>query len=70
MRWSTERTSEFNEWWETLTDFERQQVISSVEKLEMVGPNAGRPLVDTVKGSRYPNMKATSHPDDPSLLRV
>lgn len=57
MRWSTERTSEFNEWWETLPDGERRRVAISIERLEVFGPNAGRPLVDSVKGSRYLNMK-------------
>jgi len=57
MRWATERTREFNEWWETLTESEKRKVSVSIEELKDVGPNAGRPLVDTVKGSRYLNMK-------------
>jgi hypothetical protein len=57
MRWGTERTDEFNDWWATLTKAEAQKVSVSIEELKDVGPNAGRPLVDTVKGSRYLNMK-------------
>jgi hypothetical protein len=57
MRWSTERTAEFIEWWETLSKPEKRRVVASIEELRMAGPNAGRPLVDTVKGSRYLNMK-------------
>jgi hypothetical protein len=57
MRWRTERTDEFRKWWVRLTELERRQVAASIQKLEKVGPNAGRPLVDTVKGSRHLNMK-------------
>lgn len=57
MDWKTERTSEFEAWWETLTDLEQKGVLSSIEVLEEFGPSAGRPTVDSVKGSRYPNMK-------------
>jgi hypothetical protein len=57
MRWATERTRGFEGWWETLTETEKAKVDASIEELEETGPNAGRPLVDTVKGSRYPNMK-------------
>jgi hypothetical protein len=57
MRWSTERTAEFIKWWETLSKPEKRRVVASIEELRVAGPNAGRPLVDTVKGSRYLNMK-------------
>jgi hypothetical protein len=57
MRWKTERTEEFDDWWEALSGNERRRVAISIERLEALGPNAGRPLVDTVKGSRYLNMK-------------
>jgi hypothetical protein len=32
-------------------------VITAVAKLERGGPTMGRPLVDTIKASRHPNMK-------------
>jgi hypothetical protein len=55
--WTAERTSEFDEWWKGLTDQEQRKVVASVEALQELGPGAGRPLVDTVEGSRHPNMK-------------
>jgi hypothetical protein len=55
--WAAERTSEFDEWWEGLTDQEQRKVVASVEALQELGPSAGRPLADTVEGSRHPNMK-------------
>jgi hypothetical protein len=57
MRWSTERTEEFSEWWETLDRVQMRRVTAAIEELEEAGPTAGRPLVDTVNGSRYLNMK-------------
>jgi hypothetical protein len=55
--WPAERTDEFDEWWEGLADQEQRKVVASVEALEELGPSAGRPLVDTVAGSKHPNMK-------------
>lgn len=57
MSWSAERSDEFDKWWETLTDSEQRKVVASVEVLEEVGPTAGRPLVDSVEGSKHSNMK-------------
>ena len=57
MSWAAERTSEFDEWWEGLTDQEQRKVVASVEALQELGPSAGRPLADTVEGSKHPNMK-------------
>jgi hypothetical protein len=57
MRWKTERTDEFNQWWGTLTKVEQRGVISSLRVLKELGPNAGRPSVDSVEGSKHPNVK-------------
>lgn len=57
MRWGTERTDQFDEWWETLTLAEQDKVGIVLTKLEIVGPGGGRPLVDSVAGSKHPNMK-------------
>jgi hypothetical protein len=57
MSWSAERTTEFDGWWETLTDPEQRKVVASVEALQELGPATGRPLVDSVEGSRHSNMK-------------
>jgi len=57
MRWATERTNEFEEWWASLTELEQNEVTTSIEILEESGPSTGRPTVDSVKGSKHPNMK-------------
>lgn len=57
MGWSAERTEAFDGWWDTLTEPDQRKIVASVEALLVKGPTAGRPLVDSVKHSRYSNMK-------------
>lgn len=44
-------------WLASLDDDSREQVVAAIELLEERGPQLGRPLVDTVIGSRHKNMK-------------
>jgi hypothetical protein len=55
--WEVEYTDEFGEWWETLTKDQQNFLDAAIDKLQIAGPALGRPLADTVSGSRYPNMK-------------
>jgi hypothetical protein len=55
--WEVEYTDTFGAWWDELTEDEQDRITSAVELLEQSGPALGRPLVDTLKGSRHPNMK-------------
>jgi len=55
--WNVEYTDEFHAWWETLGGGERDAIFYSVGLLEQAGPALGRPHVDTITGSRFPNMK-------------
>ena len=57
MTWAVETEVEFDEWWDALTEDERVSIDAHVRVLEAKGPTLGRDLVDTVKGSEYPNMK-------------
>ncbi|MGB6689794.1 MAG: type II toxin-antitoxin system RelE/ParE family toxin [Terracidiphilus sp.] len=45
--------AEFGTWTEVVQD----AVLSALGKLRRFGPSLGRPSVDTLKGSEYPNMK-------------
>jgi hypothetical protein len=60
--WEVEYTDEFGAWWEMLSEAEQRAVIPAVGMLEEVGPALGRPLADTVAGSRHPNMKELRPP--------
>jgi hypothetical protein len=44
-------------WLELLSDDDYHQVIAALELLQERGPQLGRPLVDSIKGSRHKNMK-------------
>jgi hypothetical protein len=55
--WEVEYTAEFGAWWADLRPDEQERVAAAVEILEQSGPALGRPLVDTLEGSRHPNMK-------------
>lgn len=55
--WEVLYTDEFGAWFETLTEDQQDSVIARVELLEAEGPALGRPTVDTIAGSRHPNMK-------------
>ena len=45
------------EWIRSLDSVSLQRVNAALEILEQEGPSLGRPLVDSIKGSRHKNMK-------------
>lgn len=57
MRWEVEYTEEFEDWWDRISEDDQERVQAAVEILESAGPALGRPLVDTLEGSRLPNLK-------------
>lgn len=44
-------------WLDSLDQTSYEQVIAALELLQDRGPSLGRPLVDTVSGSKFKNMK-------------
>jgi hypothetical protein len=57
MPWEIEVSDEFKEWYESLTDAECGSIHDVIEALAQLGPALGRPQVDTLRGSRFQNMK-------------
>jgi hypothetical protein len=57
MAWEVEASDEFKDWYESLDEAERASVAENVDMLEVYGPALGRPYADTIRESRYPNMK-------------
>ena len=57
MAWDIEFTEQFEDWWLTLSMGDQNNIRACVEVLEEQGPALGRPLVDTLTGSRHSNMK-------------
>jgi hypothetical protein len=57
MAWEVEFTDEFGEWWDGLTVGAQTDVDAVVLVLREFGPALTRPLADTVRGSRFANMR-------------
>lgn len=55
--WEAATTAEFDKRFQELSSPARIEVAAAVEVLRVVGPSLGRPLVDTLKGSKHANMK-------------
>lgn len=55
--WDVEFTDQFEAWWDTLSAADQQSIDAAVRLLEQRGPGLGRPLVDSIEGSRHANMK-------------
>ncbi|WP_312423199.1 type II toxin-antitoxin system RelE/ParE family toxin [Epilithonimonas sp.] len=55
--WTVLTTDVFNEWLEQQDETTQEKVLAALVVLQSQGPSLGRPLVDTVYGSKYTNMK-------------
>jgi hypothetical protein len=68
--WEIETSDEFNLWYRELAEDEAESVNASVDLLEQVGPALGRPHVDTLKGTRFPNLKELRVQHDGRPIRI
>jgi len=57
MSWDVESTPEYDKWFARLPVDSQVEIVARVDVLREKGPGLGRPLVDSVKGSKHPNMK-------------
>lgn len=57
MPWRVLAHPEFEKWLLSLERHTRNELLAHIALLEEFGPALGRPRVDTVEGSQYPNMK-------------
>ena len=55
--WEVEYTDQFERWWRGLTVEQQEALDARVMLLGEFGPALGRPVVDTIKGSRHAHMK-------------
>ena len=55
--WEVEYTSQFERWWSGLTADQQEALDARVMLLSEFGPALGRPVVDTIRGSRHAHMK-------------
>ena len=55
--WTIKTTDMFDNWFTSLNDIHRASVLAALIVLREKGPALSRPYADTLKGSRYDNMK-------------
>lgn len=55
-KWEIDTTL-IDAWMGSLNEEEFEHLFAALEYLEEHGPTAGRPFVDTLEGSKHPNMK-------------
>jgi hypothetical protein len=57
MSWSVVFCDEFDAEFEAMAESLQDELLAHALLLREFGPNLGRPTVDTLKGSKFPNMK-------------
>lgn len=68
--WLVELDREFDLEFRQLATPVRQKIVAMAKLLEVFGPRLGRPSVDTLKGSKHPNMKELRCDADGGVWRV
>lgn len=57
MAWLVVLHDDFDAEYEVLPESVREELAARLHVVAQFGPNLGRPTVDTLEGSKYPNMK-------------
>lgn len=70
MAWKVEFHQDFLPEFQMLVQSTRLELLAHARLLEEFGPSLGRPRVDTLKGSRYSNMKELRFNAENSVWRV
>lgn len=68
--WSVSTTDEFDRWFAGLGSGAQVEVVAKVELLKVLGPELRRPHADTLKGSKFANMKELRADTADSVLRI
>jgi len=55
--WTIETTTRFDDWYRSLNDGDREDVLAAILVLKEKGPMLSRPHADSVYGSAHSNMK-------------
>ena len=55
--WNIVYSSEFEQWFFSLNEDEQDSVLYSLNVLKQIGPQLGRPHVDTIQGTELCNLK-------------
>ena len=57
MEWLVEYTDAFEEWWDSLTEGEQEDVAAVVQLLELKGPQLPYPHSSGINGSKHDHMR-------------
>ena len=68
--WEIQRTDLLAEWVKSLDEDAREAILKYLIILKEIGPNLGRPHVDTIKQSKYKNMKELRIQNKKRLFRI
>lgn len=68
--WNVKQTEEFQEWFDDADDILQDDIVEHVEILKQFGPHLGRPYVDTLKGSKFKNLKELRFNSGDRVIRV
>ncbi|MCP5106735.1 MAG: hypothetical protein GY950_25345 [bacterium] len=68
--WTIDRTDEIAEWVAQLDDDAKEAIYKNLLILKNIGPSLGRPYVDSVKESKYKNMKELRVQNKKRLFRI
>jgi hypothetical protein len=68
--WKIERTQEIKSWIFQLDDDAKESILKSLYILQEFGPKLGRPYVDTIKNSKYKNMKELRVQNKQRVFRI
>ena len=55
--WTVEFHDDFDPEFDAMAEDVQDGLLAAAKAIQMLGPHAGRPYVDTLKGSRHANMK-------------
>ena len=68
--WPVVTTDVFDEWFSDLEPDAQAEVMTKVRVLQVMGPQLGRPHVDTLNGSRHANMKEIRAKTARQVMRI
>ncbi|MFF1818339.1 type II toxin-antitoxin system RelE/ParE family toxin [Kribbella sp. NPDC058245] len=57
MTYTVAYTEAYSKWLDELSTPDRDRLRARVSLIAVLGPGLGRPVVETIKSSRHPNMK-------------
>lgn len=69
-KWVIKQSEEFQDWFDDSDEDLQDDILEKVKILEELGPNLGRPLVDTLKGSTIKNLKELRFDSMNKVIRI